>query len=100
MTRKQLLTDMDIQNIRTYCFKFGELYPVFFPEKPCLTRKIHELVFHLPRFVELHKTVGLFSEEEGETLHKVVNQHNASWHMRSCSKATNTASAFRDRWLR
>ena len=76
MTWKQLLTDMDIQNLRPYCFKFGELYPVFFPEKPCLTRKIHELVFHLPRFVELHKTVGLFSEKEGETLHKVVNQHN------------------------
>ena len=33
-------------------------------------------MFHLPRFVELHETVGLFSEEEGETLHKVVNQHN------------------------
>ena len=44
MTRKQLLTDMEIQILRTYCFKFGELYPVCFPEKPCLARKIRELV--------------------------------------------------------
>ena len=63
MTQKQLLTD------------FGELYPIFPQEKPYLPRKIHDWCFTFKRFVEIHKTIGLFSEED-ETLHKVVNQHN------------------------
>ena len=33
-------------------------------------------MFHLPRFAEIHKTVGIFNEEEGESLHKVVSQQN------------------------
>ena len=31
MTRKKL-TDMEIQILKQHCYKFGELYPVFFPE--------------------------------------------------------------------
>ena len=31
-------------------------------------------LFDVPRFLSKHKTIGLFSEEEGESLHKSVNQ--------------------------
>ena len=37
-----------------------------------LTRMIHELVFDVSGFVEEHGTVGLFSEEEGESLHHEI----------------------------
>ena len=45
---------------------------MYFPRE-ALTRKIHELVFDIPCFVEEHETVGLFSEEEGESLHHEIN---------------------------
>ena len=46
-------------------------------QRVALTRKIHELVFDVPRFVEEHGTVGLFSEEEGESLHHEINLESA-----------------------
>ena len=42
-----------------------------------LTRKIHELVFDVPRFVDEHGIVGLFSEEEGESLNHEINLESA-----------------------
>ena len=33
---------------------------------------IHELVYDVSGFVEEHGTVGLFSEEEGESLHHKI----------------------------
>jgi len=70
-----------LQFIRTFLQKeveqlrarFGENYTVFFP-KATISRKIHELIFDVPRFLAKHKTVGLFSEEEGESSHKSFNQ--------------------------
>ena len=35
---------------------------------------MHALTFHVPMFAEEHEAIGLFSEEEGETIHKIVNQ--------------------------
>ena len=52
--------------------RFGELYPLYFPESPCLIRKMHALTFHVPMFAEEQEAIGLFSEEEGETIHKIV----------------------------
>ena len=46
-----------------------------------ITRKIYELVFDVPElvfdvpeFVSVHKTIGRYAEEEGESLHNSVNQ--------------------------
>ena len=38
-----------------------------------LTIKIHELAFDIPQFVEEHRSVGFFSEKEGESLHHELN---------------------------
>ena len=46
--------------------------PLYFPSVP-LTRKIHEFVFEVPRFVKERRTVGLFSEEEEESIHHHIN---------------------------
>ena len=68
MDRKHILLDHEKARLTSLCYKFGELFPVYFP-RVALTRKNHELVFDVPRFVEEHRTVGLFSEEEGDSLH-------------------------------
>ena len=76
MARKRILLDHEKKRVTSLCYKFGELFPVYFP-RVALTRKIHELVFDVPRFVEEHGTVGLFSEEEGESLHHQINLESA-----------------------
>ena len=76
MAIKQLLSDSDIESLCYFYKEFGHVYPMVFPESPCLTRKMHELIFHVPTFANKHKTVGLYSEEEGESMHKVVNQQS------------------------
>ena len=38
---------------------------------------IHELAFDVPCFVKEHETVGLFSEEEGESIHHAINLKGA-----------------------
>ena len=42
-----------------------------------MTRIIHELALDVSRFVKEHKTVGLFSEEEGESIHHAINLEGA-----------------------
>ena len=76
MLIKQLLSDSDIERLCYFCEEFGRVYPMGFPESPCLTRKMHELIFHVPTFGNKHKTVGFYSEEDGESMHKVVNQQS------------------------
>ena len=34
---------------------------------------MHEYIYTVPRFVMNHKTLGLLSEEEGESLHAALN---------------------------
>ena len=74
MTAKKLLNAKDQCLLKQHCQNFGRLYPIYFPEDPCLTRKIHALTVHVSEFVEEHGAIGLFSEEDGESLHKIVNQ--------------------------
>ena len=76
MARKRILLDHEKKRVTSLCYKFGELFPVYF-SRVALTRKIHELVFDVSRFVEEHGTVGLFSEEEGESLHHEINLKSA-----------------------
>ena len=68
MARRHLLSENEKETLKSLCSNFGALFPVYFP-KSTFTRKIHELVFHVLRFVDEHGTAGLFSEEEGESLH-------------------------------
>ena len=73
---KRTLSEAEITQLTTLCTDFGKKYPnvrKFFP-KTTITRKIHEPIFDIPRFVSLHKTIGRYSEEEGESLHNSVNQ--------------------------
>ena len=35
---------------------------------------MHELVFDVPRFLTKHKALGYLSEEEGESLHCLINK--------------------------
>ena len=41
---------------------------------------MHELIFDVPRFAKNHATLGLLSEEEGESLHNSVNQELRQLH--------------------
>ena len=76
MARKHILLDHEKARLTSLCYRFGELFLVYFP-MVALTRKIRELVFDVPRFVGEHGTVGLFSEEEGESLHHEINLESA-----------------------
>ena len=76
MARKGYLNSEEIDTLVFNCHEFGAKFPVYFPDVP-LTRKIHELAFDVPRFVREHKTVGLFSEEEGESIHHAINLEGA-----------------------
>jgi len=70
---KTILSEADIAFVTEKCWEFGTLFPQYFPHEN-ITRKIHELVFDIPEFISKHKTVGRYSEEEGESLHNSVNQ--------------------------
>eukprot|EP00112_Aurelia_sp_Birch-Aquarium-sp1_P019382 Seg4785.1 transcript_id=Seg4785.1/GoldUCD/mRNA.D3Y31 product="hypothetical protein" protein_id=Seg4785.1/GoldUCD/D3Y31 len=70
--KQRMLKDEEITLVKDVCYKFGALFPLYFPEKN-ITRKIHEFVFSVPRFIDRFKTTGLLSEEEGESFHAAVN---------------------------
>ena len=67
----QLMTVKKMLN-RQGTEKLGKLYPLYFPESPCPIRKMHALTFHVPMLAEEWEAIGLFSEEKGETIHKIV----------------------------
>ena len=73
IANKNILSEAEIRTVESLCTNFGEQFPILFPEES-ITRKMHELIFHIPRFIAYHKTLGMFSEEEGESLHNVINQ--------------------------
>ena len=68
---RRFLTDDECARLRTLCHSFGAKFPVVFPDRN-ITRKIHELVFNVPEFAEKWHTVGLLSEQEGESMHAIV----------------------------
>ena len=76
MARKGYLNSEEIDTLVISCHEFGTKFPLYFPDAP-LTPKIYELAFDVPRFVKEHQTVGLFSEEEGESIHHAINMKNA-----------------------
>ena len=56
--------------------KFGKFTIYFLKET--VTRKIHKLIFDVPRFLAKHKTLGYLSDKESESLHCLVNKQ--LWH--------------------
>ena len=69
---KRDLTDSEIDFVKNRCYEFGD-FSKYFPDEN-ISRKVHEFVFSVPRFINIHKTIGRYSEEEGESLHNLINQ--------------------------
>ena len=61
----------EVEEICQYCQKFGERFKILFPNET-ITRKLHELIFYVPVFVKEFHSVGIFSENECEALHKAI----------------------------
>ena len=62
----------EISDLEDLTDQFGEIFPIYFLERN-ITRKIHKLIFNVPRFVNKHKTIGMLSEQEGESKHAAIN---------------------------
>ena len=75
---RHLLSEIEKTILRSLCYNFDALLPVYFP-KSTQTQKIHELFFHVPRFVDGNGTVGLFSVKEGEHLHHLIKLEAAQF---------------------
>ena len=73
VSAKRFLDDSEVARVRVLCNSFAILIHNVFPDRS-ITRKMHELIFNVPRFIEQWKTLGLFSEQEGESKHNAVNQ--------------------------
>lgn len=73
MSANRFLTSDEIETFNNLCIAYGKRFPILFPNRN-LTRKMHKLIFTVPRFVRKFKTLGKLSEEEGESLHAAVNQ--------------------------
>lgn len=72
---KRFLSDKEIENIIFMCEEFCKKYPVLFPDKN-IKAKMHFYSLDVPNFIKTHKTLGLLSEEEGESLHAAFNMEN------------------------
>ena len=63
---KRFLTEEEILKFDEQCVVFGQKFPMYFPERN-INRKMHELIFNIPKFVHKYKTIGMLSEQEGES---------------------------------
>ena len=72
MMARRWLSDEEVQTLVSLCHRFGELFPVTFPNRN-ITRKIHAFIFDVPIFVQRWRTIGMLSEQEGESKHASVN---------------------------
>ena len=70
---KRFLNDEEIEKLCSMCNEFGLVFPTEFPGKS-IKRKMHKLIFNVPKFVRRFRTIGLFSEQEDESKHNAVNQ--------------------------
>ena len=69
---KGYLNSEEIDSLVFSCHEFGVKFSVYFPDVSS-NWKIHQLAFDVLRFVKEHQSVGLFSEEEGESIHHAIN---------------------------
>ncbi len=68
----RFLTEEEIIDLCKKCYQFGEWFPQTFPDES-ITIKLHHLIFHVPEFAKRWKTVGLFSEQDAESIHAKCN---------------------------
>ena len=68
ISSNRFLDEAEIYRINVLCTDFGAKFPIYFPNRNII-RKIHELVFTVPNF----HTLGLLSEQEGESKHAAIN---------------------------
>ena len=69
---RRFLEDHEVSALEKLCLNFGQMFPLYYPQRN-ITRKIHELIFNVPNFVQRHKTIGMLSEQEGESKHASIN---------------------------
>ena len=69
---KRFLTEEEILKLEEQCVVFGQKFPMYFPERNII-RKMHELIFNIPKFVHKYETIGMLSEQEGESKHASIN---------------------------
>ena len=69
---RRFLEDHELSALDELCLNFGQMFSLYFPQRN-ITRKIHELIFNVPNFVQRHKTIGMLSEQEGESKHASIN---------------------------
>ena len=72
ISAKRFLTEDEIRTVKDLCTRLGQ-FTIYFP-KESVTRKMHELIFDVPRFLAKRKTLGYLSEEEGKSLHFSANK--------------------------
>ena len=89
MMARRFLTKEEINYLCNLCEKFGEIFPKHFHARN-ITMKIHKFVFNVPRFVKTYKTIGLLSEQEGESKHAAINAE-----LQSLSSVRNHADRLR-----
>ena len=66
------MTEAEILSVKELYAGFGQFTINFLNET--VTRKMHELIFDVPCFLAKRKTLGYLSEEEGESLHCLINK--------------------------
>ena len=59
-----------VADLQTKAHEFGNWYPVKFPDQT-ITPKMHIMIYHMPELAQLYHTVGMFSEQAGESIHNI-----------------------------
>ena len=67
---KRWLSESEIKEVEHYCHRFGELWPKL---TKTITLKADDIIYHIPKFLKQWKTIGMFSEEDTESLHRECN---------------------------
>jgi hypothetical protein len=59
-------------------YSYGNWFPVRFPSQHIIP-KMHLMIYEMSRFVNTHQTIGMFTEQAGESLHNVFNKLNRQY---------------------
>ena len=68
---KHPLSGEELDILESSCLEIGTLYPKVFGGT--VTPKVHDMVFHLPRFARHQGTVGGLQEDSLEAKHAIGN---------------------------
>jgi hypothetical protein len=68
----------EVAALQRKAYEYGNWYPVNFPDQT-ITPKMHVMIYHMPELAQLYHTVGMFSEQAGESIHTVFNKLNRQY---------------------